>query len=192
MNYKTLTDADLLTYLKEGDETAFQEIYFRHWKKLFLVAQSKLPSTDSPEDFVQDLFVKLWEQHEELRIDNLPAYLYTSLKHAIINRYRTTLTQDKYKLYAQSATPFEHSTEEYIALNDLMTAVEQHLSELPEKTRQIFRLNRLEYKSAKEISALLDIPERTVEYHITSALKVLRPLLQEYFVLALFLLEPTV
>lgn len=188
MNYKTSTNSTLLAYLKEGDEAAFQEIYLRHWQKLFSIAKTKLPATESPEDFVQDLFVRLWEQRADLRIDNLDAYLYTSLKYSIINRYKATLTQEKYVFYAQRLQSTEQSTEEYIALNDLMASVEQHLSELPEKTRQIFRLNRLEYKSAKEISLQLSIPERTVEYHITSALKQLRPLLQDYFILALFLL----
>ncbi|UFH57136.1 sigma-70 family RNA polymerase sigma factor [Spirosoma sp. KNUC1025] len=187
MDYKTSTDSTLLAYLKEGDEAAFQEIYFRHWRKLFIIAKTKLPSTESPEDFVQDLFVRLWEQRAFLLIDNLAAYLYTSLKHAIINRYKATLTQDKYVLYAQNLQASEHSTEEQIALSDLMASVEQHLNELPEKTRQIFRLNRLEYKSVREISAQLSIPERTIEYHINSALKILRPLLKDYFLIALLL-----
>ena len=187
MDYKTSTDSTLLAYLKQGDEDAFQEIYFRHWKKLFITAKAKLPSTESPEDFVQDLFVRLWEQRESLLIDNLAAYLYTSLKHAIINRYKSTLTREKYVLYAQNLQSVEYSTEEQVALSDLMASVEQHLNELPEKTRQIFRLNRLEYKSAKEISAQLSIPERTVEYHINSALKLLRPLLRDYFIIALIL-----
>jgi RNA polymerase sigma-70 factor (family 1) len=184
MDYKTLPDTALLIYLKKGDEPAFQEIYMRHWRKLFTIARNKLPSTDSPEDMVQDLFVKLWEQRENLIIENLGAYLHTSLKNAIINLFRARLIREKYVEHAQSFSSNEQTTEEQIALNDLMATVELQLNDLPEKTRQIFRLNRLEYKSAKEISAQLGIPERTVEYHISLALKLLRPLLQDYFVLA--------
>ncbi len=170
-----------------GDEAAFQEIYFRHWKKLYTLARNKLPSTDSPEDMVQDLFVKLWEQRESLFIENLGAYLYTSLKYAVINLFKARLTRERYTEHAQTFATVEHYTEEQIALNDLMASVEQQVNDLPEKTRQIFRLNRLEYKTAKEISAQLSIPERTVEYHISLALKLLRPMLQDYFLLALFL-----
>ncbi|GAB4034355.1 RNA polymerase sigma factor [Spirosoma gilvum] len=187
MDYRSLPDTTLLIYLKKGDEAAFQEIYFRHWKKLYTIARNKLPSTDSPEDMVQDLFVKLWEQRETLLIENLGAYLHTSLKYAVINLFKARLTREKYVEHAQSFSSAEHYTEEQIALNDLMASVEQQLNDLPEKTRQIFRLNRLEYKTAKEISAQLDIPERTVEYHISVALKQLRPLLQDYFMLAIAL-----
>ncbi|QIP15215.1 RNA polymerase sigma-70 factor [Spirosoma aureum] len=187
MDYKTLPDTALLIYLKKGDESAFQEIYTRHWRKLFTIARNKLPSTDSPEDMVQDLFVRLWEQRENLLIENLGAYLHTSLKNAIINLFRARLIREKYVEHAQNFSSNEQTTEEQIALNDLMATVENQLNDLPEKTRQIFRLNRLEYKSAKEISAQLGIPERTVEYHINLALKLLRPLLQDYFVLAVVL-----
>ncbi|AUD01337.1 sigma-70 family RNA polymerase sigma factor [Spirosoma pollinicola] len=185
MEYKTLPDAVLLIYLKQGDESAFQEIYVRYWRKLFTIARNKLPSTDSPEDMVQDLFVKLWEQRRNLLIENLGAYLHMSLKYAIINLFKARLVREKYVEHAQSFLPNEQSTEEQIALNDLMATIEHQLNDFPEKTRQIFRLNRLEYKSAKEISDQLGIPERTVEYHINLSLKLLRPLLQDYLVLAI-------
>ena len=187
MEYKNFSDAALLTYLKRGDEAAFQEIYLRHWKKLYTVARNKLPSTDSPEDMVQDLFVKLWEQRESLLIDNLGAYLHTSLKNAVINLFKARLTQERYVEHAQSFALAEHYTEEQIALNDLMASLLKQLHDLPEKTRLIFQLNRLEYKNAREISVQLNIPERTVEYHINLALKLLRPLLQDYFILAVVL-----
>lgn len=185
MDYKALPDTALLTYLKKGDEAAFQEIYFRHWRRLYIIARNKLSATDSPEDMVQDLFVKLWEQRENLLIENLGAYLHTSLKYAVINLFKARLTRERYVEHAQSFAPVVNHTEEQIALNDLMASVEQQLNDLPEKTRLIFRLNRLEYKTAKEISTQLSMPERTVEYHISQALKLLRPMLQDYFALAL-------
>ena len=51
------------------------------------------------------------------------------------------------------------------------------------KTREIFTLNRLEGRSVIEIARLLNLPERTVEYHITVALRHLRGHLKEYIVL---------
>lgn len=187
MEYRNLSDKALLECLKKGDAAAFQEIYMRHWRKLYATARAKLPATDSPEDMVQDLFVRLWEQREQLAIDNLGAYLHTSLKYAVINLFKARLTRERYVEHAQTVAYAGHDTEEEIALNDLMGTVLRQLNDLPEKTRLIFQLNRLEYKSAKEIAARLEIPERTVEYHIHLALKRLRPLLQDYFMLAVVL-----
>lgn len=188
MEYNILTDAELVFHLKKGDAYAFREIYFRHWKKLLLIARNKLPSTDNPEDLVQDIFVTLWEQRETLSITNLGAYLYTSLRNAVINRFRSRLLYEKYALQTQEVLSFAQNTEEEIALTDLMAAVERQLEDLPQKSQVIFRLNRLEYKSVKEISSQLNIPQRTVEHHISQVIRKLRLVLKDYLVMILLLL----
>lgn len=184
MDYRALTDTELAIHLRNGDAEAFQEIYFRHWKKLLVIAGNKLPLTDNPEDLIQDLFVNLWEQRHKITVSNPGAYLYTSLRNAIINRYRSRLLHEKYAVQTAEALLYEQNTEDEIALNDLITSVERQLDDLPEKTHRIFRLNRLEYKSVKEISSLMNMPERTVEHHITVAVRKLRLLLKDYLILA--------
>lgn len=187
MNYRELADAALIRHLKMGDDAAFREIYSRYWRKLLVIARNKLPATENPEDLVQDLFVRLWEKRGELDADHLGAYLYTSLRHAVINNFRSRLVSEKYVLHVQQGVTAGYTTEEEVALNDLMESVERQLRELPEKTRRIFKLNRLEHKTASEISEILAIPERTVEYHISLALRQLRPLLQEFLLPTLLL-----
>ncbi len=187
MDYRALTDTELVIHLRNGDADAFQEIYFRHWKKLLVIARNKLPLTDNPEDLIQDLFVTLWEQRDKIAVSNPGAYLYISLRNAIINRYRSRLLHEKYVVQTAEALLFEQNTEDEIALNDLITSVERQLDDLPEKTHRIFRLNRLEYKSVKEISSLMNIPERTVEHHITVAVRKLRLLLKDYLMMVVLL-----
>lgn len=189
MDYRSLDDVALFTLLKESDEEAYREIYLRHWKRLLGIARNKLPLTDSPEDIVQDLFVRLWENRQNLYIENPAAYLTASLRHVIINLFRSKMVKERYAEHVQSMLPVEYNTEHQIALNDLMLSVRRQIEELPEKTREIFRLNRLEFKSARDIAAQMKISERTVEYHISYALKALRPQLHEYFPLVLLVLS---
>ncbi|GAB4004166.1 RNA polymerase sigma-70 factor [Spirosoma migulaei] len=192
MNYKSLPDEMLLLYLRTGDQQAFREIYQRYWKKLYAIARHKIQSLDVVEELVQDIFLKLWERRDSLRVDKLDAYLATAVRYAIINHVKSTLVHEKYADYAYAHfTEASYATEEQLDLAELMQAVEQQLNDLPEKTRQIFRLNRLEYQSVKEISSQLKVPERTVEYHISQAIKSLRIYLRDYllagFLIGLFL-----
>ena len=189
MDYKSLSDAELFNFLKANDEVAFQEIYLRHWKRLLKIARGKLPLTDSPEDIVQDLFVKLWENRHIQDVENPSAYLTTALRHVIINVFRSRLVKEKYAMHLQALPAMEYNTEHQVALNELVTSLHKQVGELPLKTREIFVLNRFEFKSAREISSQLDISERTVEYHISHALKALRPYFQEYFLFLLFVLR---
>jgi RNA polymerase sigma-70 factor (family 1) len=192
MNLKSLPDEILLIRLRTGDEAAFREIYQRYWKRLYSIARHKIELQGVVEELVQDIFLKLWERRSELRIERLDAYLFTAVRYATINHIKSKLVQEKYADHAYlHFTDAAYTTDEEMDLNELVHVVEQQLNELPEKTRQIFRLNRMEYQSVKEISTQLNVPERTVEYHLSQAIKSLRVYLRDYlltgFVLYLFL-----
>lgn len=75
------------------------------------------------------------------------------------------------------------ATEEFLAFQDLKTAIDRAMTKLPEKTRKIFNLNRLEGLSVQEVSLVLSIPERTVAYHLAQALKVMRDCLRDFMIL---------
>ena len=185
MEYKLLSDELLMKLLVVGDGGAFEEIYRRYFNKLLRTAQFKIHSKEIAEELLQDLFISLWEKRDKIVIDNLEAYLNTSLKYLIINHIRRQLLQDRFIEYAANKNEPAETVDESIAFNELSVAIERSIEKLPEKTRQIFTLNRLEYKSVREISEQLSIPERTVEYHITQGLKILRLHLKEFMILSI-------
>lgn len=184
MNYKSLPDEMLLLYLRTGDEKAFREIYLRYWRKLYAMARHKIQDLEVLEEIIQDIFLRLWERRGTMQIQQLDAYLFTAVRYACINHLKSIMTQEKYVAYATyHSTEVCCDTEEQLELDDLINAVEQQLNTLPEKTKTIFKMNRLEYKTVKEISCKLKIPERTIEYHLSQALKSLRVYLQDYLLL---------
>lgn len=187
MEYKILSDELLVKLLRVGEQDAFEEIYRRYWQKLLRSAQFKLRSKETIEEILQDLFISLWEKREKVLIENLEAYLNTSLRYLIINQIKKQILQEKFVEYSLKKNELIDDVDESVAFNELSIAIEKAIVQLPEKTQQIFRLNRLEYKSVKEIAVLLETPERTVEYHITQALKALRIHLREFITLSVLL-----
>lgn len=187
MEYKILSDELLVKLLRVGEQDAFEEIYRRYWQKLLRSAQFKLRSKETIEEILQDLFISLWEKREKVLIENLEAYLNTSLRYLIINQIKKQILQEKFVEYSLKKNELTDDVDESVAFNELSVAIEKAIEQLPEKTQQIFRLNRLEYKTVKEIAVLLETPERTVEYHITQALKALRIHLREFITLSVLL-----
>lgn len=187
MEYKILSDELLVKLLRVGEQDAFEEIYRRYWQKLLRSAQFKIRSKETIEEILQDLFISLWEKREKVLIENLEAYLNTSLRYLIINQIKKQILQEKFIEYSLKKNELTDDVDESVAFNELSVAIEKAIEQLPEKTQQIFRLNRLEYKSVKEIAVLLETPERTVEYHITQALKALRIHLREFITLSVLL-----
>ncbi len=167
--------------LKAGEQHAFQEIYQRYWYKLFRIAKRKVRAEEDAEEIIQDIFVDLWERRKQILIDELEKYLYTAVKYQILKYIKAKLVRQAYQDVALCNNPgTDTQTEETLALQDLHSAILAGLENLPPKSQEIFRLNRLEGRSANEIAMLLQIPERTVEYHITQSLRLMRTYLKDF------------
>lgn len=182
MNLHLLTDDLLLRLLQASDEHAFRELYQRYWKKLFTTACYKLKSKEAAEEIVQNIFVSLWEKRATLQIENLENYLYIAVKYKVINYVEALMVrQAGQKQLAGNTT--DESTEATIMINDLHAAIQQALTQLPAKTREVFTMSRFEKYTVREIAGHMNLTEKAVEYHITQSLKLLRVSLKDYMVI---------
>ncbi len=186
MQGTVVTDAALLQLMAEGDEHAFQMLYERYWNRLYDYTVHKVGLQETAEEIVQDIFIDLWKRRDHLIIERFDSYLFRAAKNRVIDSIRAGLVRKYHEqsfrlhLYTDSQ---KLDAEEEIAYKELYSAIHEGLSLLPEKTSEIFTLNRLNQLTAREISTLLDIPVRTVEYHITNALKTMKIYLQDFLVL---------
>jgi RNA polymerase sigma-70 factor (family 1) len=174
----------LITLIAVDDEVAFREIYDRYWKKLLSLATFKTNSREVGEEIVQELFIKLWERRKTLEISHLQSYLFTALKYQIISHLRQVVIQRN--VLETSFGEASVDTEDFLTAEALQTAIEKAVYQLSDKTQAIFRMSRFDEKSHKEIALALDLSEKSVEYHITQALKFLKVYLKDYLTVMLF------
>lgn len=167
---------------------AYKEIFERYWERLFRMAYIRTRSREDAEELIQELFTTLWQKRTTLLINNLSAYLHVSVKKRLISYIRSRITQEKYwQHYAQYIPDHAETTQEAVAFNELNSTIEQIISRLPEKSQQVFRLNRLEGRSIPEIAAYLKLSRRSIEHHLTRSLKELRLHLKDFIFLLLLL-----
>jgi len=183
------SEQDLIASLKEGDEGAYNYIFTHYWKTLYLQAFAKLQSRDAAEEVVQELFVSLWEKRNILLINNLTHYLRMALRNKCIDHIRKQVVKEKYWNYYKTFLPRqENNTQETISYNNLVEAVESGMARLPEKTKKIFVLSRLEGKSVTDVAQLIRLSEKSVEYHLTKCLKALKVHLKDFVLMWLIYL----
>ncbi|RPD48032.1 RNA polymerase sigma-70 factor [Hymenobacter sediminis] len=179
--YAAWTDEELVRALHQDDSLAFAEIYERYWELLLGTAYRKLSSREMAEELVQDLFAALWLKRHTQEIQTLKSYLLKAVKYRVIDVLKARLTQTAYLEHTRlHTTPEDHSTEETVAADDLSLALLASLMTMPEHTREVFRLSRLEHQSVPEIAVRLNLSRKTVEYHLTRALKALRVSLRDF------------
>lgn len=174
--------ADLVDRLKADDKGAYEKIYFLFSKPLLSAAYKKTGDKIIAEELVQNIFISLWEKRLEADIQNLPAYLFGSLKFGVMNHIRKQVMENKYIEYKNLNYSENHQdTASQVDLNDLSGLIEKGINSLPEKTQEVFRLSRYEHQTTKDISAELNISEKAVEYHITRSLKRIKQYIKNFY-----------
>jgi RNA polymerase sigma-70 factor (ECF subfamily) len=184
-----LSDSELIEALRKGEQAAFDELYRRHWRKVYALAYQKLRKRELAEELVQDLFVSLWMRRESLQINGaLDAYLGMATRYLVIKFFQKERSRQEYAQQAALQPLSANPTEDSIFFDDLQQIIEQEINKLPEKCRHVFQLSRQSNLSQKEISLRLDISEKTVENHMTRALRLLRFGLKDFISSVLILL----
>ncbi len=183
MYYQLQKDEVLIELLSRSDTKAFDEIYRRYWIVVFRYAVCKVHTEEIAKDLCQDVFVSLWQRRNAVSIQHLEAYLVQATKFGVLNHIRGKIKDKKLYDLAASSQSEDNETENDVAFHKLMTAWEEAISRLPVKTRQIFKLSKMENFSNKEIASRMDLTEKAVEYHITKSYKMIRILLKDFIVL---------
>ncbi|MFV0378379.1 MAG: RNA polymerase sigma-70 factor [Mangrovibacterium sp.] len=162
--------------LANGDKQALDEIYKFFYPKLYAFAKSFLKVEDNINDILQDVFVKLWMNREKInRVDTFNSYLFTIAKNTIVSYFRDK-TRDLQFETRIKAVLAENQLElhDELEYKELKSNIDAIIDQLPEKRKQIFILSREDGLSNNEISEKLGISVKTVEDHMTHALKFIR------------------
>lgn len=170
-------DQEWVKRIKDGDEIAFRRVYCLYVKELFRYCSNTLDDREDCEEIVQDVFVSLWERREELEIDSLKAYLFTSVKYKVIRYIKHLSVKRKYEEH------YRHFETTYIVpvepesptpVIPLHARLSESLQGLPARCREAFQLRLEQNLSNSEIAQRMHISKRTVEEYMTTAFAHLR------------------
>lgn len=187
MNHSNET---LINNFRLGDKAAFNALYVKYWRILYIQAYKKLDSHKDAEEILQALFVELWERRESINPENLEAFLRGAIRNKCVDLIRRRARKEKYIAYYNSFVQYHKlSTEDDEKSIDLAEAIRNGLHQLPEKSKLVFRLHKIEGFSHKEVAQKMQLSEKSIEYHLTKAMKVIRVYLRDYMLLIVFLLK---
>lgn len=161
----------LLAGLKQEDPVVFKLIYKLYWQKLYNVAFYYLKEERDAEDVVQDVFISLWSRGSKLEIrTGLENYLVRSVKYTSFF-YLKIKSRRKAFVNNLAVTEVVNDPEEYMNYKSVLDQLHLIFETVSQKTKEIFYLSRFDGLTYAEIASQLKISVKTVEYHISLALK---------------------
>lgn len=177
INNHDISDFELLSLFKTGDERAFKFIYERYWQLLYVAACKIVKDEEEAKDVVQDVFISFFSKGAELEINvSISVYLYSAVRYKVFDHISKKKIRDN---YIGSLNQFigsgHYSTDRPLIEKEINSEIEKEILNLPEKMREIFELSRKDQLSHKEIADLLGISDKTVKKQINNAIKLIKP-----------------
>ncbi len=165
----------LLHWLKQGNEKAFEILYYKYQAKVSNFIKRSISCKYDVEGLVDEVFMRIWQNKSKIEEDKFEPYLFKIAKNIIIDTLRKKI--DRLIFLSEGFNEFEsgyNDVENKIETKEIDEWYSRVLSELPESRRKIFYLNRVENLSYKEIADKLNISENTVDTQIRRSLKYIR------------------
>ncbi len=165
-NYSKIPDEELMSMLAKGGQSAFDELYKRYAKPMFLFFFRLLNGRrDRAEDMLHDLFLKIIEHPDSFdHTRTFSSWFYTMAGNMVKNEYRNQSVRDEH-IQVQALQSEIHSAHDFEKIdNDLFnTKLELALQKLDEDSRLLFRLRFIEEMSIKQIAEIMGFPEGTIK-----------------------------
>ena len=164
-----------ITENQKIDRKKFEEIIDKYYNETYLFARNLTRNEDLAKDLVQDVFFKFWKKRKNFKKNaTIKGWLFTSVRNVYIDNLR------KYKKEVYLVETMYVEVVEEIAqdkqgsLDRKIKILEKGIEELPKKCHTVFTLSKREGLTNDEIAKYLSISVKTVEGHLTGAIKTLR------------------
>ena len=165
--------------LVEGDQDAFLQIFEQYHRGLYVHILRFVKSPDVAADLVQDVFVKVWENRAQIKVEcSFRGYLYRIAKNHLIN-FLKRATKEKHikQEILKYSDSFHNQNEEQVILSDFELFADRAIASLPPQRQVVFKL----FKAGNdyhEIAAQMGISKHTVRDHLAKATKFIKQFLR--------------
>jgi len=196
LNIRDAEEHDWPRRIQLGDHAAYRAMFDRYYEPLCRYAYVFIKSEDAAEDVVQELFIRIWAQHETWNVQGpVRAYLFIGVRQRAISALRRQDVPRRHRerllALVPGASDAGRSARADIQLEtkEVRARLARAIASLPRRQREVFELSRSESLTYEQIADRLAISTHTVGVHMTRALAAIRRALAAYLAVLLILIR---
>lgn len=184
MDYTQVPDKELLRKIVlHDDQRAFRAFFGRYYHRLVRFCFYYVKTHENAEDVVEEVFFKFFSKRKHLDIRNIQSFMFMMAKNESLNfikKQRHRLLHASLECEDDYHYQTDPNSEDKLMSGEFEKLIYSVIDSFPPKRKTIFQLSREENMSYPEIASLLNVSVKTVESHISVALKTLRQAVADY------------
>jgi RNA polymerase sigma factor (sigma-70 family) len=165
-----------------GSEQAFTKIYWAYFPGALLLGQRLFHDRELAKDFVQDLFVRVWEKREKFKdVEDVSNYIYgMAWKLAADKQSKATVRlRLLQKYFVERTQPNSIELEFQYTDNEYKQIIERAIASAPPRGQRIFKL-REQGLSQSQIAKEMNLAQGTVDNELSSAMKAIKTYIKSH------------
>ena len=174
-------DNSLIKTALEGDEKSFARLISYYKKRIFALGMSFFKNQTDSEDFVQDVFIKIYTNLKNFQGKSSFSTWLTSIAYNTAVNAKNRRKEFLPLSNEESILDKDYSPEKKEIRRITAAAVNEAVRELPENYAICIELYFYYDNSHAEISKITGIPVNTIKSHIFRAKKILKEKLEEFY-----------
>ncbi len=176
------TDEELMTLVKGGSSSAFNELYCRYVRRLNGFFYCQLGGdAERAADAAQDVMLRLYEARSRYKdSESVATWVFTMAYNLCKNQYRRLEHEQNYLARLDAEPISESQVEVQMDRRQLEEALQQVLTALSPPLRMLFSLRYEEDLTVPQIARIQELPEGTVKSRLHKTMNIIRNKLKEY------------
>jgi len=168
-----LVSSQFYNFLLMIDQLDFKDLFNQFYELIKNFLYYKTKDIDVANDLAQETFLIVWNNREKVKLQTVDRYLYKIANNLFINHYKHQKVVYKHMRLVTPAV-FNETPEFVLEEKEFKKKLENSIASIPEKSRTVFLMNRIDKLTYAEIAKRLNLSEKAIEKRMQKALVILR------------------
>lgn len=179
-SYQRLDGNKLIAGLRAENKAAFEYVFRKYFPRIRLFAFRMTNNDEDSLDIAQDVLISLFKNTKRITSEGqLKSWLFKMARNACFNYIKHKKVEQKYLDFIQQDNPslnlymlsFLEEKEADDLRNEIMKEVMTIISTMGESVQKVFVLSKFQQMKNKEIAEITGLHIKTVEKHLSRAMK---------------------